>query len=105
RHLLDEHDAWYSQVDGVEHDPSVMTSEHAEEIAAALLGDFSGGRSLADRKLERLDDERRLLGEQKAVLDMVAGNDHIYFDGPAGTGKSYLITQLAKCWRGGHRTL
>lgn len=104
-HLLDEHDAWYSQNDGVEHDPSVMTAEHAEQITTALLGDFAGGRTLADRKLERLDDERHLLKEQNAVLDMVERNDHIYFDGPAGTGKSYLIAQLAKRWRGDHRTL
>ena len=104
-HLLDEHDSWYSQIDAVEHDPSTMTAEHVEEIAAALLGDFSGGRSLADRKLERLDDERHLLGEQKRVLDMLERNDHVYFDGPAGTGKSYLIAQLAKRWRHDHRTL
>ncbi|MGB3375938.1 MAG: NERD domain-containing protein [Microbacterium sp.] len=104
-HLLDEHDGWYSQVDGVEHDPAIMTAEHVEDIASALLGDFSGGRTLADRKLERLDDERRLLGEQKAVLDLIERNDHVYFDGPAGTGKSYLIAQLAKRWRSEHRTL
>lgn len=103
--LLDEHDAWYSQNDAVEHDPSVMTPDHTEEIAAALLGDFAGGRSLADRKLERLDDERRLLKEQARVLEMIERNDHVYFDGPAGTGKSYLLAQLAKRWSNDHRTL
>lgn len=82
-----------------------MTGEHTEELAAALLGDFAGGRSLADRKLERLDDESKLLKEQRLVLDMIERNDHVYFDGPAGTGKSYLLTQLAKRWRPGHRTL
>lgn len=104
-HLLDEHDDWYSAVDDVEHDPVVMTAKHVEEIARALLGDFAGGRSLADRKLERLDDENRLLKEQRVVLEMIEGNDHVYFDGPAGTGKSYLLAQLAKRWRSGHRTL
>lgn len=105
QHVLDEHDAWYSSVDGVEHDPSVMTPEHVEEIAAALVGDFAGGRTLADRKLERLDDESKLLKDQRLILDMIEHNDHIYFDGPAGTGKSYLLTQLAKRWRADHRTL
>ncbi len=105
RHLLNEYDAWYSTIDGAQHDPSTMTTEHVEEIAAALIGDFAGGRSLADRKLERLDDERRLLKQQRVVLDMVERNDHVYFDGPAGTGKSYLVTQLAKRWKGSHRTL
>ncbi|MFT4259646.1 NERD domain-containing protein [Microbacterium sp.] len=103
--LLDEHDAWYAAVDGVEHDPAVMTAEHTEQIAATLLGDFAGGRTLADRKLERLDDEGKLLKEQRMVLDLVDQNDRLYFDGPAGTGKSYLLTQLAKRWRLGHRTL
>ncbi|MEJ1089045.1 nuclease-related domain-containing protein [Microbacterium sp. Mu-80] len=84
-HLLDEHDAWYSAVDGVAHDPVTMTPEHTDAIAAALLGDFAGGRTLADRKLERLDDEHRLLKQQKQVLDMIERNDHVYFDGPAGT--------------------
>lgn len=46
-----------------------------------------------------------LLKEQKHVLDMIERNDHIYFDGPAGTGKSYLIAQLAKRWYSDHRTL
>ncbi|MFT4156386.1 MAG: AAA family ATPase [Microbacterium sp.] len=103
--LLDEHDAWYSTVDGIEHDPSVMTAEHTEQIAATLLGDFAGGRTLADRKLERLDDEEKLLKQQRIVLDLVERNDRLYFDGPAGTGKSYLLTQIAKRWRSDHRTL
>lgn len=104
-HLLDEHDAWYSRIDEVDHDPTVMTSEHVDEIARALLGDFAGGRSLADRKLERLDDENRLLKEQRVILEMIERNDHVYFDGPAGTGKSYLLAQLANRWRPTHRTL
>lgn len=103
--VLDEHDDWYSAVDGVEHDPSVMTAEHTEQITATLLGDFAGGRTLADRKLERLDDEEKLLKEQQMILDMIERNDSIYFDGPAGTGKSYLITLLAKRWRPDHRTI
>src|SRR5690606_33257009 len=103
--VLDDHDVWYSAIEGVEHDPSVMTPEHTELIAATLLGDFAGGRTLADRKLERLDDEEKLLKEQRSILDMIERNDQVYFDGPAGTGKSYLLTQLAKRWRADHRTL
>ncbi len=102
---LTAHDAWYSQVADVEHDPASTTPEHTEAIAAALIGDFEGGRSLADRKLERLDEEQALLKQQRTVLDMLERNPHIYFDGPAGTGKSYLLAQLAKRWRSGHRTL
>lgn len=104
-HVLDEHDAWYSGVEGVEHDPSLMTPEHVDAIATTLIGDFAGGRSLADRKLERLDDERQLLKEQRVVLEMIERNAHVYFDGPAGTGKSYLLAQLAKRWNQSGRTL
>ena len=103
--LLAEHHAWYSSVEDVAHNPASMTAEHVDAIAATLLGDFAGGRSLADRKLERLDDERKLLKEQRLILDMIERNDHVYFDGPAGTGKSYLITAFAKRWQSTHRTL
>src|SRR5690606_10605251 len=51
------------------------------------------------------DDEKRLLKEQRIVLEMIERNDHVYFDGPAGTGKSYLLANLAKRWRSDHRTL
>ena len=39
------------------------------------------------------------------MLDMIERNDRVYFDGPAGTGKSYLLTQLARRWSGEHDTL
>jgi len=101
-----EHHAWYSTVAEVDHDPGVMTAEHATDIARALVGDFAGGRSAADRKLERLDDENALLKSQRIILDAVARNRRLCFDGPAGTGKSYLLTSLAKTWASeGARTL
>lgn len=104
--VLAEHDAWYAAVEGVEHDPSVMTAEHSDAIAHALVGDFAGGRTAADRKLERRDDEEKLLKSQRVILDAVARNNRLCFEGPAGTGKSYLLTALAKTWAAeGARTL
>ena len=94
--VLTEHDAWYRTVENVEHDPSVMSVEHSSAIASALLGDFNGGRTLADRKLERLDDEHALLKSQALILDAVFRNDRLFFEGPAGTGKSYLVMNAAK---------
>lgn len=38
---LDEHNAWYSSVDDVANDPAAFTAEHANEIAEALIADFS----------------------------------------------------------------
>jgi hypothetical protein len=94
--VLAEHDGWYRAVAGVQHDPAVMTADHVATIAQALLGDLAGGRTLADRKLERLDDEQRLLKSQGRILDAVARNDRLYFEGPAGTGKSHLVMSAAK---------
>lgn len=105
-HLFNEYDAWYSQITEVEHDPSVFTPERAEEIAHALLGNFHISESTADRLQERQLAEATLLAEQELVLELLEHNEHIYLDGPAGTGKSHLIVQAAKRNnRAGIRTL
>jgi len=105
-HLFDEYDAWYSQVDEVEHNPVAFTAERAEEVAHALLGNFEVSESVADRMRERQVAEATLLAEQEIVLELTERNPHIYLDGPAGTGKSHLIVQAAKRHnRAGTRTL
>ena len=40
--------------------------------------------------------ERKLLDEQVKYLDLVETNPHVYFDGPAGTGKSFLLAEAAR---------
>jgi len=94
--VLDEYNAWYATVDEVSNDPDAFTSAHAETIATALIGDFSAKQTEAERRAERRETENRLLASQKVVLELTETNDHVYFDGPAGTGKSYLIVQSAK---------
>lgn len=93
---LDEYSAWYASVDEVTNDPAQFTAEHAEAVAAALVGDFSATQTPEERRRERKADENRLLASQEVVLELTETNEHVYFDGPAGTGKSYLIVQSAR---------
>lgn len=94
--VLDEHNAWFLEVDAIEIDPAAMTAERAQAIAGALVGDFKAQQTKADQKQERQQQESRLLTEQRIVLELVETNDHVYFDGPAGTGKSFLLARAAR---------
>lgn len=93
--VLAEHEKWYSQSNEVALDPTVMTAEHVAEIRSGLLRDFSAGRTKADEHRERGEREKRLLAEQKFALELLQTNPHIYFEGPAGTGKSFLLVEAA----------
>lgn len=104
--VLDEYNAWFATVDAVTNDPAAFTSEHAEAIASALLGDFTAKQTPEEQRQERRTHEHKLLASQQVVLELIDTNDHVYFDGPAGTGKSYLITESARRLnREGRRTL
>lgn len=103
---LDEYSRWYATVDEVSNDPAAFTAEHAETITKALVGDFMAKETEAERRQERRATENRLLASQQIVLELTDTNDHVYFDGPAGTGKSYLITSTARRLnREGRKTL
>ncbi|MBB5633303.1 hypothetical protein BKA04_001526 [Cryobacterium mesophilum] len=93
--VLDEHLAWFKQVDEVAIDPATMTAEHVFEISDSLLADFTAGRTKADDKRDRTTREARLLAEQRFALELLQTNPHVYFDGPAGTGKSFLLVESA----------
>lgn len=103
---LAEYDAWFSTVDEVGNDPASITAERATLIADALVSDFTAKQTPEDVARERRATETKLLASQEVVLELIDTNDHVYFDGPAGTGKSYLITQSARRLnREGRRTL
>ena len=93
--VLDEHIAWFSEVDEVALDPTGMTAEHGAEISASLLADFIAGSTKADDRRDRGAREARLLAEQRFALELLQTNPHIYFEGPAGTGKSFLLVEAA----------
>lgn len=93
---LDEHFAWFDRVDEVAIDRAAFTPDRARAIADALLGDFKGMQTKADMLRDLKKQERKLLDEQVKYLDLVETNPHVYFDGPAGTGKSFLLAEAAR---------
>ncbi|WP_279588295.1 NERD domain-containing protein [Salinibacterium sp. ZJ77] len=104
--VIDEHLAWFSSVDGVDFDGSVLTPERADQMASALLGDFTVTQTKSDRAKARRIAERALIEEQEFALELVEDNPHVFFDGPAGTGKSLLLATAARSLaKQGHRTL
>jgi len=103
---LDEYHRWYATVDEVASNPSGFTAEHAAAVADALVSDFVAKQTPEERAHERRTTEIKLLASQEVVLELTETNDHVYFEGPAGTGKSYLITQSARRFnREGRKTL
>ena len=72
-----------------------MTAEHVAEISATLLADFTAGRTKADDRRDRGIREARPLAEQRFALELLQTNPYIYFEGPAGTGKSFLLVEAA----------
>ncbi|MBW9093329.1 NERD domain-containing protein [Microbacterium jejuense] len=103
---LAEYNRWYSSVDEVANDPAALTAERVDLIADALVSDFVAKQTPEERAHERRVTEMKLLGSQEVVLELIDTNDHVYFEGPAGTGKSYLITQSARRLnREGRKTL
>ncbi|MBD3756804.1 MAG: NERD domain-containing protein [Microbacterium sp.] len=93
---LTEYNRWYSSVDEVANDPAALTVERVELVADVLVSDFVAKQTSEERARERRATEMKLLGSQEVVLELTDTNDHVYFEGPAGTGKSYLITQSAR---------
>lgn len=86
----------FSQVPEVKVNAASLTVERAAAIADALVSDFGAHRTKADDKRDRLIDESHLIEEQLFALELVETNEHVYFDGPAGTGKSILLATAAR---------
>jgi hypothetical protein len=86
--------------------PEAFDEGASETVAKALLNDFKSLRTPESRYVERADMARDLLEEQKTLLDLVETNEHLYFDGAAGTGKTYLLLESAiKSAKAGQRSL
>ena len=103
---LAEYNRWYSAVDEVTNDPAALTAERVGLVTDALVSDFVAKQTPEERAHERRVTEMKLLGSQEVVLELIDTNEHVYFEGPAGTGKSYLISQSARRLnREGRKTL
>ena len=76
--------------------PENFDKAASDAAAGALINDFKLYRTADDRYAERANSARRVLAEQMAILDVVETNEHIYFDGAAGTGKSFMLIEAAR---------
>ncbi|MBH0116047.1 NERD domain-containing protein [Salinibacterium sp. NG253] len=104
--VLGEYVSWYGATEGLEIEPKSLTAAHASEIADALLSSFTATTTPGSLRAARLIDERALLEQQEIALELLETNPHLYFDGPAGCGKSWLVVIAARrAARAGHRTL
>ncbi|MFT3942235.1 MAG: NERD domain-containing protein [Ancrocorticia sp.] len=101
---LNEYISWYGRHGRVA--SASLTEEKCEAITASLLRDFSVESDLRDALREAQLLETEVLAEQRFALELVESNRAVYFDGPAGTGKSYLLAHAAfRAVKRGERTL
>jgi hypothetical protein len=104
--VIDEYTKWFSKSDKADWHSAGFTATEALAIADSMLRDFEVTRTAADRYIERNEVRRNILDEQVAQLELVDSNDRIYFDGAAGTGKSFLLQEAAvKLAKSGNKTL
>lgn len=94
--VLDEYAKAHKNKRDLKLDPKAFDGDAATAAAGALINDFKLFRTADDRYVERNQNLRRTLAEQLAVLDVVETNEHIYLDGAAGTGKSFLLMEAAR---------
>lgn len=85
----------YGDAEDLELNPKSFTAERASSLAAMLVGSLKAEQTPAQRQKDRLIAQRAVLDDQLAYLDLIETNEHIYFDGAAGTGKSFLIIEAA----------
>lgn len=104
--VLDRFIEHYSKSAIFEFKPEEFTEEVASKIADALFADFSITQDPQDLADSRAKERAKVVREQIEILDALEGNPHIYLEGSAGTGKSFLITEAAKRSKNaGKRTL
>lgn len=77
-------------------DSTAFDEAVSKSLLEHLLGNIDIKPKVADKRAARKRELNRVIIEQVKVLDLVRDNEHIYFSGPAGSGKSYLLSELAK---------
>lgn len=71
------------------------TPRQCEAIAQLLRPDFEISRTPSDLRREREDELTRFTEEQFEALDAMQANARVAFEGPAGTGKTFLAIEAA----------
>jgi hypothetical protein len=72
------------------------TPRQCEALAQLLRPDFEISRTPSDFRREREDELTRFTQEQFAALDAMEANARVAFEGPAGTGKTFLGIEAAQ---------
>ncbi|BDQ00951.1 NERD domain-containing protein [Aquiluna sp. KACHI24] len=93
--VLDNFLRHYSKSETIKISPGHFTQDVSERISSALFADFTVSEDPRDRAKERADERRRLLADQFKILNAIEDNPHIYLEGAAGSGKSFLISEAA----------
>jgi hypothetical protein len=105
-HVMDSFLRHYSTSGTITLEPEKFTREVAERVSSAFFADFTASEDPQDRTKERADERRQLLTDQFKILDAIEDNQHIYLEGAAGSGKSFLISEAAmRSRRANKRTL
>lgn len=105
-HVIDSFLRHYSKSETIKLSPERFTQEVAERISGAFFADFAVAEDPLDRTKERAEERKRLLADQFKILDAIEDNPHIYLEGAAGSGKSFLISEAAmRARRAEKRTL
>lgn len=94
--VLDEYTKTHADRRDLTLAPGDFDDTAASQAAGALINDFKLYRTADDRYTERTIALRKIMDEQTHVLDTFEDNLHVYLDGAAGTGKSFLLMEAAR---------
>jgi len=105
-HVIDEYIKFRSKSEIIQLEPARFTSAVVDKIANAFFANFEVKADPADLAKERALERSSLLTEQAKILGALEDNPHIYLEGAAGSGKSFLVAEAAKRAKSdGRRTL
>jgi len=81
-----------------DHKPKVnpLTPETAKSIAKYLVGEVVAGQSREQKAKMRAAAIEQAELEHELALDLIDQNQNMYFEGPAGAGKSHILRQAVK---------
>ena len=86
----------FGSSDKIAQQPELFTPTLAEEAVSSLFSQFNISLTPAEMAKVRKEERDALFEEQALCLDQLELNQHIYFEGVAGTGKSRLLEEVAK---------
>jgi len=94
--VIDEYLKYRSQSTVIHLEPEQFTEEIVDKIAASFFANFEVKVDPGDVSRERAVERRSLLQEQTKILGGLEDNLHIYIEGSAGSGKSFLLAEAAR---------